>query len=418
MEAAAIVAIALSNGGGEPPDWPDFIGIVLLLLINATIGYIEKYRAGNAVKALMASLAPECRVKRNNGIWSTIQASELVPGDIVAIKLGNIVPADARIVSSPGGTISLDQAALTGESLPASKTIGDTILSSTICKQGECEAIIIATGMNTEFGRAAKIVDGARDEAIVTRITAIEELAAVTILCSDKTGTLTQNKLVIDKDTIVKYTDVEPNDIIRYAAYACNQENSDAIDTCVLDSFGKADSIDEMIIVKSFCPFDPTTKRTEVIYQEKSSIKVKMITGDQLEIAKETGRRLGMGDVMYVYEDIINSKDGQQSSIDEDKINKTVLEADGFASVFPNHKFEIVERLQDMGHLVAMTGDGVNDAPALAKANVGVAVSDACDAARSAAAIVLTEPGLSIIIDAVHGRFACLLINSNSLLCN
>ncbi|CAF0809978.1 unnamed protein product [Rotaria sordida] len=404
MEAAAIVAIALSNGGGEPPDWPDFIGIVLLLLINATIGYIEKYRAGNAVKALMASLAPECRVKRNNGIWSTIQASELVPGDIVAIKLGNIVPADARIVSSPGGTISLDQAALTGESLPASKTIGDTILSSTICKQGECEAIIIATGMNTEFGRAAKIVDGARDEAIVTRITAIEELAAVTILCSDKTGTLTQNKLVIDKDTIVKYTDVEPNDIIRYAAYACNQENSDAIDTCVLDSFGKADSIDEMIIVKSFCPFDPTTKRTEVIYQEKSSIKVKMITGDQLEIAKETGRRLGMGDVMYVYEDIINSKDGQQSSIDEDKINKTVLEADGFASVFPNHKFEIVERLQDMGHLVAMTGDGVNDAPALAKANVGVAVSDACDAARSAAAIVLTEPGLSIIIDAVHAK--------------
>ncbi|CAF3990194.1 unnamed protein product [Rotaria sordida] len=319
MEAAAIVAIALSNGGGEPPDWPDFIGIVLLLLINATIGYIEKYRAGNAVKALMASLAPECRVKRNNGIWSTIQASELVPGDIVAIKLGNIVPADARIVSSPGGTISLDQAALTGESLPASKTIGDTILSSTICKQGECEAIIIATGINTEFGRAAKIVDGARDEAIVTRITAIEELAAVTILCSDKTGTLTQNKLVIDKDTIVKYTDVEPNDIIRYAAYACNQENSDAIDTCVLDSFGKADSIDEMIIVKSFCPFDPTTKRTEVIYQEKSS-------------------------------------------------------------------------------------DGVNDAPALAKANVGVAVSDACDAARSAAAIVLTEPGLSIIIDAVHAK--------------
>ncbi|CAF0777834.1 unnamed protein product [Rotaria sordida] len=486
MEAAAIVAIALSNGGGEPPDWPDFIGIVLLLLINATIGYIEKYRAGNAVKALMASLAPECRVKRNNGIWSTIQARELVPGDIVAIKLGNIVPADARIVSSPGGTISLDQAALTGESLPASKTIGDTILSSTICKQGECEAIIIATGINTEFGRAAKIVDGVRDEvghlqmilakignfcivgiaifiiaeifvmyvgfrysyrqginnilvlligglpiamptvlsvtlaigakelsarkAIVTRITAIEELAAVTILCSDKTGTLTQNKLVIDKDTIVKYTDVEPNDIIRYAAYACNQENSDAIDTCVLDSFGKADSIDEMIIVKSFCPFDPTTKRTEVIYQEKSSIKVKMITGDQLEIAKETGRRLGMGDVMYVYEDIINSKDGQQSSIDEDKINETVLEADGFASVFPNHKFEIVERLQDMGHLVAMTGDGVNDAPALAKANVGVAVSDACDAARSAAAIVLTEPGLSIIIDAVHERPTLLLI--------
>jgi H+-transporting ATPase len=164
MEAAAIVAIALSNGAGEPPDWPDFVGIVFLLILNAIIGYVEKYRAGNAVKALMASLAPECRVKRNNGVWSTVDVGELVPGDIVAIKLGNVVPADARIVSSPGGTISLDQAALTGESLPVSKKIGDVILSSTTCKQGECEAIIIATGVNTEFGRAAKIVGGARDE--------------------------------------------------------------------------------------------------------------------------------------------------------------------------------------------------------------------------------------------------------------
>jgi H+-transporting ATPase len=164
MEAAAIVAIALSNGDGKPPDWPDFVGIVVLLFLNATIGYVEKYRAGNAVKALMASLAPECRVKRNNGAWSTIPATELVPGDIVAIKLGNVIPADARIVSSPGGTISLDQAALTGESLPVLKKIGDPILSSTTCKQGECEAIIIATGIHTEFGRAAKFVGSARDD--------------------------------------------------------------------------------------------------------------------------------------------------------------------------------------------------------------------------------------------------------------
>jgi H+-transporting ATPase len=85
-----------------------------------------------------------------------------------------------------------------------------------------------------------------------------------------------------------------------------------------------------------------------------------MITGDQLEIAKETGRRLGMGDVMYVYAELIHSEDGEQSSIDEDKINATVLSADGFASVFPEHKFEIVDRLQHMGHLVAMTGNFVN----------------------------------------------------------
>lgn len=164
MEIAAIVAIALSNGEGKPPDWPDFVGIVLLLLINATIGYIEKYRAGNAVKALMASLAPECRVKRNDGGYTTIEATQLVPGDIVALKLGNIVPADARIIASPGGMLSFDQAALTGEALPVTKEKGDVVLSSTTCKQGECEAIVIATGINTQFGRAAKMAGGARDE--------------------------------------------------------------------------------------------------------------------------------------------------------------------------------------------------------------------------------------------------------------
>jgi H+-transporting ATPase len=163
MEIAALVAIGLSNGENKSPDWEDFLGIVLLLLLNSTIGYIEEHRAGSAVKALMASLAPECRVKRNNATWSTIEAGELVPGDIIAIKLGNIIPADARIISSLGGSVGIDQSSLTGESLPVSKKVGEKILSSTICKQGECEAIVIATGKNTFFGRAADIVGSARD---------------------------------------------------------------------------------------------------------------------------------------------------------------------------------------------------------------------------------------------------------------
>ena len=206
-------------------------------------------------------------------------------------------------------------------------------------------------------------------------------------------------------------------------------------DTCVLESYGKGDTINDSIVVKSFIPFDPTTKRTEVTYQEKSNsslhrvskgmpdailrlckstehadkvrkdvnefasrglrglavaisngdenfqligllpifdppredtaetikkavelgVRVKMITGDQLEIAKETGRRLGMGDTMFVYEDLIRGKD-KSSKKEDNAIDKTILDADGFASVFPEHKFEIVRRLQDMGHLVAMTG--------------------------------------------------------------
>lgn len=164
MEIAAIVAIALSNGENRPPDWEDFLGIVMLLLINSIIGFVEESRAGNAVKALMAVLAPECRVKRNNGVWSTIPATELVPGDIISIKLGNVIPADARIISSLSTTVGVDQAALTGECFPVTKNIGDHIFSSTICKQGECEAIIIATGKNTFFGRAAAMVSSANDE--------------------------------------------------------------------------------------------------------------------------------------------------------------------------------------------------------------------------------------------------------------
>lgn len=98
MESAAIVSIAVANGEGKPPDYPDFIGIVILLLANSLIGFYEERQAGNAVKALMESLAPECKVKRD-GEWKTMEAAELVPGDIISIKLGDVVPADGRLIT-------------------------------------------------------------------------------------------------------------------------------------------------------------------------------------------------------------------------------------------------------------------------------------------------------------------------------
>ncbi|KAI8087624.1 uncharacterized protein B0P05DRAFT_531697, partial [Gilbertella persicaria] len=565
MEAAAIVSIALSNGGGQPPDYPDFIGIVLLLLANATIGFLEERQAGNAVKALMASLAPECKVKRS-GEWKTLEAAELVPGDVISIKLGDVVPADGRLIAAHG-QVSIDQAALTGESLPVGKEAGDEVFSGSTVKQGEAEAIVIGTGTNTFFGRAAKLVGDASDDvghlqtilakignfclctitlfvvieilvmypkfhyayrtgidnilvlliggipiamptvlsvtlaigakqlaehkAIVTRITAIEEMAAVTILCSDKTGTLTLNKLIVDKPTIKTYAEQNGDEIIQLSAYASRTENQDAIDFCIVNSLPDPklarDGIDEL----EFKPFNPVVKRTEITYKRKSDgavlrvtkgmshtildlctrdkteeqikalnddvdefarrglralavaidevpsggiedeglgfrligllpiydpprsdtketidraialgVSVKMITGDQLAIGKETGRRLGMGDNMFLSKTL---KDGPPAGSGYSDVDEMVLHCDGFAGVYPEHKYEIVERLQAMGHMTAMTGDGVNDAPALSKANVGIAVADATDAARSAADIVLTEPGLSVIIEAIIG---------------
>ncbi|KNZ45762.1 uncharacterized protein VP01_7820g1, partial [Puccinia sorghi] len=160
MEGAAIVSIALSNGENRPPDWQDFVGIMALLLINSGIGYYEERSAGNAVKALMDSLAPKAKVRRN-GQWSEIDSADLVPGDIVAFKIGDVVPADCRLYDAVN--VSIDQAALTGESLPISKSVGDQCFSGSICKQGEAEGIVSATGANTFFGRAATLVGAEND---------------------------------------------------------------------------------------------------------------------------------------------------------------------------------------------------------------------------------------------------------------
>ncbi|CAL1698773.1 unnamed protein product [Somion occarium] len=564
MEAAALVAIALSNGEGRAPDWEDFVGIVLLLFINSAIGFYEERNAGNAVKALMDSLAPKAKVKRD-GKWQEIESAELVPGDMISFKIGDIVPADSRLTEAIN--VSIDQAALTGESLPQSKKTGDQCFSGSTCKQGEAEGVVISTGPNTFFGRAASLVGQdddttghlqkilaqigsfclvaigifviaeifvlyagfryryrrgldnilvlliggipiamptvlsvtlavgaqqlAKYKAIVTRITAIEELAAVTILCSDKTGTLTTNKLTIDRNTVRTYGPFSAEDVILLAAYASRTENQDAIDQCVVGALGDTARARAGIKLLDFKPFNPVDKRTEITYREEATgklkrvtkgmtgiiielctrnkteeienrleadveefaqrglralavayeevdgddpegegngfeligllaifdppredtkqtiddamalgVKVKMVTGDQLAIAKETGRRLGLGDHMYPAKVL---KEGPSPDSKFRSLDDMILDADGFAGVFPEHKYEIVKRLQGLGHLCAMTGDGANDAPALSRANVGIAVEGATDAARGAADIVLTEPGLSTIVHAIRG---------------
>ncbi|CAN1311692.1 Plasma membrane ATPase 4 [Linum perenne] len=535
MEAAAIMAIALANGGGKPPDWQDFVGIVCLLVINSTISFVEENNAGNAAAALMAGLAPKTKVLRD-GKWSEQEAAILVP---------------------------VDQSALTGESLPVTRHPGQEVFSGSTCKQGELEAVVIATGVHTFFGKAAHLVDStnqvghfqqvltaignfciisiaigmaieiivmypiqhrqyrqgidnllvlliggipiamptvlsvtmaigshklSQQGAITKRMTAIEEMAGMDVLCSDKTGTLTLNKLSIDKNLIEVFAKgVDKEYVILLAARASRVENQDAIDAAMVNMLADPKEARAGIREVHFLPFNPVDKRTALTYidadgkwhrackgapeqilelcnsrgdlrnkvhstiekfaerglrslgvarqevPEKTKespggpwefvgllnlfdpprhdsaetirralhlgVNVKMITGDQLAIGKETGRRLGMGTNMYPSAALLGEH--KDASIAALPVEELIEKADGFAGVFPEHKYEIVKKLQERKHIVGMTGDGVNDAPALKKADIGIAVADATDAARSASDIVLTEPGLSVIISAV-----------------
>ncbi|KAL7160511.1 hypothetical protein ABFS83_01G100200 [Erythranthe nasuta] len=560
MEAAAIMAIAIPHGKKHKVDYSDFIGIVLLLVVNSTISFIEENNAGNAAAALMARLAPRAKVLRDEK-WREEDASVLVPGDIISIKLGDIIPADARLLQ--GDPLKIDQSALTGESLPVSKNPGDGVYSGSTCKQGEIEAVVIATGVHTFFGKAAHLVENtthighfqqvltsignfcicsiatgmvieiivifglqkrgyrqaidnllvlliggipiamptvlsvtmaigshrlSQQGAITKRMTAIEEMAGMDVLCSDKTGTLTLNKLSVDKNLVEVFAkDVDKDMVVLMAARASRLENQDAIDCAIVSMLDDPKEARAGITEVHFLPFNPTDKRTALTYLDSDGkmhrvskgapeqilnlacnksdiankvhtiiekfaerglrslavarqnvpegskessggpwefvgllplfdpprhdsaetirkaldlgVSVKMITGDQLAIAKETGRRLGMGTNMYPSSSLLG--DHKDSSVKALPVEELIENADGFAGVFPEHKYEIVKILQTRKHICGMTGDGVNDAPALKVADIGIAVADATDAARSASDIVLTEPGLSVIISAV-----------------
>jgi len=551
IEIAAILSAIIHH-------WEDFAIISLLLLLNAVVGFWQEHKADNAIELLKQRLALMARVLRN-GKWLQISARELVPGDVIRVRLGEIIPADIKLIE--GDYLSIDESALTGESLPVEKRVSDIGFSGSIVRQGEMNALVVTTGMETYFGETAKLVEEARTvshfqkavikigdylivlavalvtlifivallrnaslletlqfalvltvaaipvalpavlsvtmavgaivlakkEAIVSKLVAIEEMAGMDVLCSDKTGTITKNQLTIaEPKPLGKYTKEE---LLLFAALASREEDQDPIDNAIITKTktfpSLADSL-ERYKTSKFLPFDPVSKRTEAeveggvedngrrftvskgapqvilslaananeikaeVEQEVDSfaatgyrtlgvavrdaaegggenggdegdwqfagliplydppredsaqtistaqsmgVEVKMVTGDHVAIAREIAGQVNLG---------TNIK--QASSFLEKparEAQRIVNEAEGFAQVFPEHKCNIVELLQGTGHIVGMTGDGVNDAPALKKADVGIAVFGATDAAKSAADIVLTKPGLSVIIDAI-----------------
>lgn len=538
IEAAAILSALIHH-------WEDFIIIFILLLLNAVVGFWQEHKAGNAIELLKRRLALQARVKRD-GQWQEVPARELVPGDLVRVRLGDIVPADLKLIA--GDYLLADESALTGESLPVEKHLGELAFAGANIRQGEMDALVVATGMNTFFGKTAKLVETAKTqshfqkailkignylifiaiflvaivflaalirhedlvatlqfalvltvaaipvalppilsvtmavgamalaqkEAIVSKLAAIEEMASMDVLCSDKTGTITQNRLSVA--TVAPLDKFSAQDVLLAGILASREEDKDPIDSAIIAK-GKAipelkENVEGYKVV-AFRPFDPVAKRTEatceddqghsfkvskgapqvilelIAAKEKISaqvdetvkafavkgyralgvaradagepwqflgliplydppredsaatihtaqdmgIRVKMITGDHGAIAKEIARQVQLGDNIQPVEAFLDKPDREAQRVVED--------ADGFAQVFPEHKFHIVELLQARGHIVGMTGDGVNDAPALKKADAGIAVEGATDAAKSAAHIVLIRPGLSVIIDAI-----------------
>jgi H+-transporting ATPase len=527
--------------------YPTLIIILVLLVMNAVVGFREEYQAGNVIAALKEKLAVQATVRRE-GQWQSVQARMLVPGDVVRLRIGNIIPADAKLLE--GDPIEVDQSALTGESLPVEHVAGDAVCSGSIVRRGEIDAVIYATGASSYYGKAAHLVEStqtvshlqqaimrianyllviavvlalliigvgfarhdpmlvvlqlvlvlvlvvaavpvampavmsvtlalgagrlAAKQAIVTRLSSVEEVAGIDVLCSDKTGTLTQGTLTPGVPFSVP--DVRPEEVMLAAALASRAEDKDPIDLAVLSALQDTNRLQGYRVVH-FTPFDPVSKRTEAqvaaadgrpfkvskgapqvvralrpgvdpagsdvdqaiadfaargfrslavartgedgqwrllgvipLYDplredSKSTLesarqlglRVKMVTGDQLPIAKEIARQLDLGP------NIVNAELFGDTSVHESgQLADAIERADGFAQVFPEHKYHIVDVLQRRGHIVGMTGDGVNDAPALKKADAGIAVSGATDAARSAASIALLAPGLSVIIDAIR----------------
>lgn len=497
-----------------------------LVLFNAILSYFQEGKAKNALRLLRNKLDVQARAFRD-GQWKLISAQQLVPGDAILLRMGDIVPADVQLVQ---GHVLIDQSAITGESLPVEPSSGENCYAGSIVKHGEAYAKVVSTGKNTFYGKTTEIMRSAKtpshlektifsivkylvvfdifviisifiyslyhgislteivpfsllllvasvpvalpatyalstalgsmelakEGVLVTRLSAIEEAAAMNVLCVDKTGTITQNSLRVS--ALRSYESCTNDDLLSLASQACEEATQDPLDLAILRAAKECRSEYSTVEKLQFIPFDPDRKCSEAIIRYKGQelhvlkgaplellkmvqrsydlalptkgyrllgvifgvkdqyklagliafedppretskqaikeihdlgIRILMMTGDSPETARSVASQVGIGSKAFSRDDI------QLLSAEK------IIKADIIAGIFPEDKFNIVELLQKEGDICGMTGDGVNDAPALRKAEVGIAVSNATDVAKAAASLILTNPGLTDVVQAI-----------------
>jgi len=535
LEATAIVTLILGK-------YPQALVIIFLLFFNAGMSLWREGRAKAAMAKLKQRLRIQSRVKRE-GKWATVPARELVPGDVVRVRIGDLLPADIKIVE---GSIGLDQSVLTGESGVVDKSHSEIAYSGSAVKRGEATGIVDATGAKTYFGKTISLLELAKPKlhmeevtvkvarqlaiivlasllvvfvyavltgfdlavllplagvlliasvpvamptmftinmalgsavlakqgVLVTRLSASEDAATMDVLCVDKTGTITMNKLFVEEE--VPLNGFSKGDVLLYGALASKEANQDPIDIAFLTAAKEAQIPLDDYSQAEFVPFDPKTRMTEAtiskvgdkffvgkgsfdticaacnVAEEKAKdmlkiaevlsekglrviavakgaersrlefvgiagiadrirddsrsildqirglgIDVKMLTGDSLPIAKNIAGQIGLGKNVTTMSRI------QEDETKPTPLDSTIEDTHGIAQIYPEDKFSIVKTLQRIGHVVGMTGDGVNDAPALGQAEVGIAVKNATDIAKDSASAVLTVEGLGGIISMI-----------------
>lgn len=520
LEAAMLFELMMGKGAQA-------MVVLLLLVFSAVVGEIQEKRAKKAIGYLHRQLQISVRTLRD-GIWKTLPSRELVPDDIVHLKVGDIAPADVIIIN---GNVSLNESALTGESIDVTKEAGEMIYSASTVSHGEVIAKVTATGIKSSYGKTAELVrtaeppgrlqvlllnivrylayldivlavilvitalihgtpwqellpfliilfiatipismpssftvansleaqNLAKEHVLVAGLSGIQEAASMNLLLVDKTGTLTNNHPEISD--IVSFEGEDNSRILMLAAAASDDTSNDSISKAILSEFEKKfTSMPERV---SFTGFDPVNKismaqvhlngdlidivmGSPLIIEKKAAIpaqfsqridslsskgarvlavasgvhgdlvcrglialadspradakdsveKIKklgirliMLTGDTEGTARAIAEQVGIGTRIGTLQDALSNP----------------LDFDGFANVYPEDKYLIVKSFQKMGMVVGMTGDGINDAPALKQADVGIAVSTATDVAKAASRVVLTEPNLSDITRIIDG---------------